>query len=94
MFANWLRSSIRLVLTTSYASAPNADIATGDYRPIDLRAAPFRLGPPLAAIEDWVEGFPPRSLMLWELAAIAQPMRRFISEQLPDTGDHPQKPGT
>ena len=92
VFANSLHSPIRFILTTSYATALNADIITGDFRPIDLRAEPFSFSQPLAAIEDWIEGFPPRSLLLWEIKAIEQPMRRFIAEWLPAFADRPTMP--
>jgi hypothetical protein len=85
-FANCLRGPIRSILTTSYANAPNADIVTGDYRPLDLRSPPFAFDPPVATIEDWIEGFPPRSMMLWEMKAIERPMRRFIAAYLQGSG--------
>ena len=94
VFANCLRSPIQFLLTTSYAIAANADIVTGDYRPINLRSEPFSFGQPLAAIEDWVVGFPPRSLLLWELKAIEQPMRRFIAAHLPAFADRWQTPAS
>lgn len=94
VFANCLRSPIRFLLTTSYASAANVDIVTGDYRPIDLRSAPFSFGQPLAAVEDWVEGFPPRSLLLWKIEAIEQPMLRFIAARLPDSADRSRTPSS
>ena len=43
----------------------NADITTGDYRPLDLQRRPFRLGPTVAEIDDG-ELIGGRRLAVWE----------------------------
>lgn len=83
-FANCLKTPFRYVLTTSYWSAPNVNIQTGEYRPLELRSPPFAFGEPISSIEDWIEGFAPRSLLLWEMTAIRKPMQRFIACHLDD----------
>jgi len=82
IFVNCLNSPIRYLLTNSYLSAPNLDITTGEFRPLDLLSPPFGFGAPIAAIDDWVQGFPPRSMMLWEMKSIELPMRLFIAKHL------------
>jgi hypothetical protein len=77
--SNFLRSNIKYILTTSYPDCVNRDIATGDFRSIDLLAPPFELAAPLERIDDWIVGFPPRALCLWERGAVSESMERFVS---------------
>lgn len=51
--ANIVRSGAALLLTTTFPGyAPNADIITGRWRPLDLEAAPFDLPPPVQLIDE------------------------------------------
>ncbi len=60
------------LLATTFPGRTNVDIASGDWRPIDLSAAPFDLGPPVRLInEKCTEGggtFRDKSLGLWRLS--------------------------
>lgn len=63
---NFERSDIPLLLTTSYfAARRNLDVNTGGYRQLNLEIEPFGFPPPLAQIDDWVEGSGRRRLSLW-----------------------------
>jgi SAM-dependent methyltransferase len=73
--ANIKRSGSRYLLTTTFpARQTNADITTGQWRPINLQAAPFNLPEPLRLISEEYTGsrghYPDKSLGLWEIAAI------------------------
>lgn len=68
--ANVLRGDIPYILTTTFPGAePNEDIATGDWRTLDLERAPFQLPPPMRILnEGCTEGggaFADKSLGLW-----------------------------
>jgi hypothetical protein len=67
-FDNFLRSGIPLLLTSTHVSRgeiANHDITTGDFRKIDLLAAPYGLPEPLLRIEDWEAPNPERHMCLW-----------------------------
>jgi hypothetical protein len=50
---NWRRSTISFFLATTTTSvAHNADVEVGYWRPLNLAAPPFDLGPPAAVLED------------------------------------------
>ena len=69
---NFLRSDIRYWLTSVHPEClENRDIPTGSFRGLNLECDPFRFGPPLLRIDDWIEGFPVRQLALWEREAVA-----------------------
>ena len=66
------KSNIRYLLTTTYPQVEeNTDILVGDFRPINLTAAPFNLCPPQMVIEDWIPGSARRHLALWERSMLA-----------------------
>jgi SAM-dependent methyltransferase len=69
--ANFRRSGARWLLTTTFRRGHNADIETGQFRPIDLRAKPFSLGEPSLEIDErcMLENgnFSDKSLGLWAL---------------------------
>jgi hypothetical protein len=50
--ANIKRSGARYLLTTTFLECENVDIATGEFRPINLAAPPFNFPPPLQTIQD------------------------------------------
>jgi hypothetical protein len=51
--ANFRRSGARWLLTTTFTGRQaNADIRVGQWRPINLEVAPFRLPPPVRLIEE------------------------------------------
>jgi SAM-dependent methyltransferase len=63
---NFVTSDIKYILTTTYRfGRRNADISTGQFRAINLQAAPFSLPPPIETIVDYIYPFPPRRLALW-----------------------------
>nr|WP_246480964.1 class I SAM-dependent methyltransferase [Amycolatopsis umgeniensis] len=72
---NLRRSGSRYLLTTTFTElGTNADIATGDWRPVNLCREPFGFPEPLAVL---VEGcteengaYADKSLGLWEIAAL------------------------
>lgn len=63
---NILAADISYLLTTTYRFGRiNADIATGQFRVINLEAAPFFLPPPIETIVDYIAPFWPRRMGLW-----------------------------
>lgn len=69
--ANFRRSGASWLITTTYrGSAPNHDIPSGSWRPLDLETPPFSLPPPAAAIPDGTptQGMGRRSLAAWRLS--------------------------
>jgi hypothetical protein len=69
---NVVRSGIPRLLTTTFpGGGPNEDIVTGDWRVLDLQAAPFRLPAPVRILnEGCTEGggaFADKSLGLWRV---------------------------
>lgn len=74
--ANFLRSDIEYILTTSHPLCPrNQDIPSGDYRELNLELAPFGFPAPILWIDDWIEGFPVRKLGLWQRTNLAEALR-------------------
>lgn len=70
---NVARSDCTYLLTTTYTEVKrNADIATGNWRPINLREAPFSFPEPLEVIPDGAVGatgeFSDKSLALWRIS--------------------------
>jgi hypothetical protein len=64
---NFLKSDIRYLLTSIHPDCDkNADIPTGSFRLLNLQLPPFRFGKPLQVMDDWIEGYPVRELVLWE----------------------------
>jgi len=63
---NFAKSDVKYILTTTYKFGRiNTDISTGQFRVINLQAAPFSLPQPIETIVDYVHPFPPRRLALW-----------------------------
>jgi SAM-dependent methyltransferase len=81
VLANLLQSNIRLFLATTHTDCiKNTDVATGSFRLLNLKLDPFRLGEPIAEIDDWIEGSPKRTIALWrteDLAAALANNRSF-----------------
>lgn len=72
---NVCASGSRYLLTTTFVDRPdNPDIATGQWRPINLQAPPFGLPAPLRLInEECAEedgAYPDKSLGLWEIREV------------------------
>lgn len=72
---NVRRSGARFILTTTFPGhMENADITTGQWRPINLQAAPFNLPQPLRLISEEYSGsrgnYQDKSLGLWNVADI------------------------
>ncbi|MEM9203117.1 MAG: class I SAM-dependent methyltransferase [Actinomycetota bacterium] len=73
--SNLRRSGSRYLLTTTYIDrALNRNIATGDWRPLNLEREPFSFPPPLRLIDEKCteEGgrFSDKSLALWKLDSL------------------------
>jgi len=74
-FANLKRSGSRYLLTTTFLELDaNADIVTGDWRPLNLERPPFSLPPPeTCIIEGCTEAdgaYADKALALWEIASL------------------------
>jgi SAM-dependent methyltransferase len=72
----FLASEIAYLLTTTHLNPDgyfiNTDIRSGDFRRIDLYAAPFHFPRDvLLAIDDWCAPEPPRQMGLWSRAQVA-----------------------
>lgn len=75
---NFINSSIRYILTTSYTeSGKNRDIPTGFFRLLNLELPPFNFPKPILTIDDWVDGYPVRKLCLWERQALSHCLERY-----------------
>jgi hypothetical protein len=77
---NFASSGARYLLATTFTGrSTNADIAMGEWRPLNLQAAPFFLPAPLQIIkENCTEAggsFRDKSLGLWRLADLRLPAR-------------------
>jgi len=78
---NFVRSDGKLAIITSHTEVPtNSDIATGDYRPLDLTAPPINLPQPSRFLRDistvaspWIAGVWSREEIASSLAAAPQP---------------------
>ena len=88
--SNFARSDIKYILTTTYRFGRiNADIATGQFRAINLQAAPFSLPPPIETIVDYIYPFPPRRLALWS----SEQLQAWLSDRSGrDAGRAPPNP--
>lgn len=76
---NFLKAEISYFLTTTHITTlPNADIKTGDYRPINLFDHPYQFdGAPLARIDDWMKPGIERQLCLWTRAQIMSALSKM-----------------
>ncbi len=73
---NFLASGIPYLLTTTHLNPAghfiNTDIRSGDFRRIDLFAAPFEFPRDvLFAVDDWAEPDPQRQMCLWSREQVA-----------------------
>lgn len=69
--ANIKASGSTYLLTTTYPGRQNSDIATGEWRPINLRAKPFCFPPPLVLVNEQCidpPGNRDKSMGLWRIA--------------------------
>lgn len=72
---NFQRSGARYLLTTTFIDrAANDDIVTGQWRPLNLQARPFRFPPPIALVDEKCTHsggiYKDKRLALWELAQL------------------------
>ena len=71
------RSGARFLIATTFPGRVNKDIATGGWRPLDLCAPPFELGPPMVLIdEECTESggrYSDKSLGVWWIGASQPP---------------------
>jgi hypothetical protein len=79
---NFINSKIPYLLTTTHINdgkIRNKDIATGDFRLIDLFAAPYHFPMDvLFRIEDWKMPDPKREMCLWTREQIIYALGNFI----------------
>ena len=69
---NFVRHDIPWLLTSCHTDCRiNTDAPTGGFRLLNLELPPYRLGPPVATIEDWVPGHARRYLALWQREQVA-----------------------
>jgi hypothetical protein len=73
-FANLRRSGSTYLLTTTFCELDaNAEIDTGDWRPLNLTLPPFALPPPLATILEGCSGdYADKALALWRIADLPE----------------------
>ena len=80
---NFVRSGTPYLLTTSHLLGPehkNYDIATGDYRLMNLFAQPYHFPQDyLAKIDDWLAPDSPRAMFLWSRGQIEGVIAKFKS---------------
>jgi SAM-dependent methyltransferase len=75
---NIRHSPIRYLLTTSFTdpARANPDIRTGEWRPLNLQAAPWHFPPPEELINEGYRGdgghYADKSLALWRIAALPE----------------------
>ena len=70
---NFTRSKVRYLLTTTHDFVTeNTDVTSGGFRFINLEIAPFNLGAPRQAIDDFLAPEPPRRLGLWSREDVAE----------------------
>lgn len=79
---NICNSSSRFLLTTGFTdTSRNGDIAHGQWRPINLTAAPFSLCQPLEIVNEELRDYGGRhsdkSMMLWDIDAIRTAVQRL-----------------
>ena len=69
---NVARSGAQYLLATTYPDRTNEDIRTGDWRPLNLQAAPVGLPSPIELINERSRkpGYPDKSLGLWRVSDI------------------------
>ena len=72
VLANFARSDVRFILTTTYPFAEqNRDIRSGGFRFINLMKPPFSLPSPQFQLDDYLAPQPPRKLGLWSREVVA-----------------------
>lgn len=81
---NFLKAEIPFLLTTTHPKDPkggsvvNKDIVSGDFRFIDLFAAPYNFpGDPLEVVDDWVPGYAERYMVLWNRDQVERALLSF-----------------
>ncbi len=68
---NFARSSITYLLTSSHVDCEtNSDISTGGFRFLNLEKTPYSFPPPIASIDDSMNGSTRRILGLWHRSSI------------------------
>lgn len=66
VITHWRASTIPMFLaTTSPTVTDNQDIATGDWRPLNLECGPFNLGPPSEYLPDGAAADPHKCIGVW-----------------------------
>jgi hypothetical protein len=70
-FKKFVQSGIKYIMFSDhYKTETNADIPIGQFSPYNYSIAPFNMPPPLASIEDWIENYPKRRLVLYDVTSI------------------------
>lgn len=68
--SNFKNSKSKFLLSTTFTDFKNQDILSGDWRPINLKIAPFNLGEPILYwenIEDRNDSLSNKSIGIWKL---------------------------
>lgn len=87
VFENFSKSKVKYLLTTTHVNHDgrfaNKEIATGDFRLIDLFSDPFFLpNEPLLTIDDWVAPDPERKMCLWSTSQILSAIKERGAKRL------------
>lgn len=81
VFQNFVDANIKYLLTTTHIVGrdfKNKDIISGDFREIDLCAAPYNLPQDtLERITDWIPPFQPREMCLWSRDQVIAALKNF-----------------
>lgn len=82
---NFKASDSKYLLTTTFPTHANAEITTGEWRPLNLTAAPFHFPPPILIInEGCTEGngfWHDKSLALWKMEDIPDTfIEKYVDE--------------
>ena len=72
---NFRASGARLLIATTFPGAPNRRLRRLGYgwRPVDLEARPFALGPPREVLVDAPAAYPEKRLGVWPLLRVSAP---------------------
>jgi hypothetical protein len=93
---NFVRSNSSYLLSTTHINQQdeftNKDIATGDFRRIDLYTSPYNFPPrPLYVIDDWIDPFPKRQMCLWDRNQISTALENSQKRNLGAADGHNDK---
>ena len=90
-FLNLKKSNIRYILTTHFLDEKNSDIATGQWRAINLESKPFNFPSPLDVITEETKMYngkyaQSKTMALWELKTIFQTLENKSDQEVYKAG--------